>query len=178
MTRENDDRATTRAALVAAGAFAPGKGVSSEVGAQFERAVLSLTAEIPSVVPPLEWKQRILDLLPPVESPLLFRQKNDAAFKPSHLSGISYRMLHADRARHQFTALIRMAPGTVLRDHDHAAEHVPEECLVLEGELIVGDVVMRAGDYQRAAPGSHHVEQRTDTGALLYFSGSLDFLAS
>jgi quercetin dioxygenase-like cupin family protein len=69
-----------------------------------------------------------------------------------------------------------MAPGTSLRGHDHDDHGDVEECLVLEGELNVGEDVMRAGDYQRALPGSEHAEQHSRTGALLYFSGTLDFL--
>ena len=57
-----------------------------------------------------------------------------------------------------------MAPGTSYPGHRHAGV---EECYVLEGDLRVGDLVMRAGDYQRAAIGSVHGVQSTEGGCLL-----------
>jgi anti-sigma factor ChrR (cupin superfamily) len=75
-----------------------------------------------------------------------------------------------DSARDRMTCLVRMAAGTAYPRHIHAG---PEECLVLEGELRVGDEMLRAGDYQRAAPGSHHPVQSTDRGCLLLIVSSL-----
>jgi quercetin dioxygenase-like cupin family protein len=100
----------------------------------------------------------------------------EATFVPCGIRGVTYHTLYENRRTGRLTALVRMAPGTSLRAHAHDEQGEVEECLVLEGELRVGDEVMRAGDYQRALPGSEHDEQRTETGALLYFSGTLDFL--
>jgi uncharacterized protein HemY len=47
---------------------------------------------------------------------------------------------------------------------------------VLEGELLVGGVRMKAGDYQRAEPGTAHADQWSDTGALLYITGPISLL--
>ena len=66
--------------------------------------------------------------------------------------------------------MFRMAPGTSYPSHVHDGA---EECYVLEGDLHVGDVVLGPGDFQRATPGSHHVEQRTDGGCLLLVNSSL-----
>jgi len=44
---------------------------------------------------------------------------------------------------------------------------------VLEGVLNVGDLRMKAGDHQRAAAGSAHVVQSTDSGCLLFIVSSL-----
>jgi quercetin dioxygenase-like cupin family protein len=177
MTRDADER-TTRAALFAAGALPSGVQVDPADAASFERAILTLTSDFPVVTPPVEFKTKLFNRLNEIDPPLLFRQRDDGAFVDSQLPGVSYRMLHTDPRRRIFTALVRMAPGTSLRSHDHADDLEPEECLVLEGELIVGETRMKTGDYQRAAAGAHHYEQRTETGALLYFRGSLDFLAT
>ena len=69
------------------------------------------------------------------------------------------------------TALFRMAAGSEYIPHVHAG---PEECYVLEGDLHVGDdIVMHAGDYQRAPAGSVHGVQRTEGGCLLLVSSSM-----
>ena len=69
------------------------------------------------------------------------------------------------------TAMFRMAAGTSYPEHIHDG---PEECYVLEGDLHVGDrMVMHAGDYQRATPGSEHDEQWTEGGCLLLVTSSL-----
>ncbi|MBM4207726.1 MAG: hypothetical protein FJ190_06805 [Gammaproteobacteria bacterium] len=59
----------------------------------------------------------------------------------------------------------RMSPGAVLAGHTHPAD---EECMMLDGELFLGDILLQAGDYQVAVKGSKHGEIYTDTGALLY----------
>jgi len=61
--------------------------------------------------------------------------------------------------------LLRMAPGTTLPPHEHLAD---EECLMLEGEAMVGDIHLSAGDYHFARQGSNHGLVTTQTGALAF----------
>ncbi len=62
--------------------------------------------------------------------------------------------------------LLRVQPGGQLPDHVHLEE---EECLVLEGSLLLGEgVMLRAGDYHRAPKGSPHGPASTKTGVLLF----------
>ena len=49
--------------------------------------------------------------------------------------------------------------------HDHG---FPEECLVLQGEITIGDITVCAGDYHFAAKGARHGTLTTRTGALLF----------
>ncbi len=95
----------------------------------------------------------------------------DGPWQDTAVSGVRLRILAVDRARNHFTALVRMAPGSSYPRHVHTG---PEECLVLEGDLYVGDEIMHAGDYQHAPVGSAHALQRTEKGCLLYISSSLD----
>jgi hypothetical protein len=44
---------------------------------------------------------------------------------------------------------------------------VQEIVWVIEGEVRIGDHIIRAGDLHVAAPGSHHEDFRTTTGALV-----------
>jgi hypothetical protein len=71
--------------------------------------------------------------------------------------------------------LVRVVAGAVLPDHDHGLD---EDCFMLAGELFLGDILMRAGDYQRARAGSRHIDAMSDSGALFYFHGVLPAAAS
>src|SRR5262249_13150742 len=92
---------------------------------------------------------------------LLIRRAAEDTWEESDIPGVRVRVLFNDPAHNQFTALVRMAPGTSYPRHIHDG---PEECLVLEGDLRVGDEVLGAGDYQRAPAGSCHGVQSTDGG--------------
>jgi anti-sigma factor ChrR (cupin superfamily) len=103
-------------------------------------------------------------------APLLIKRAADAAWEATEIEGVRIRVLFVDRAYNHFTALVRMAPGTSYPAHLHDG---PEECLVLEGDLRVGEQVLHAGDYQRAPAGSHHGIQSTQAGCLLMITSSL-----
>jgi quercetin dioxygenase-like cupin family protein len=182
-----DDRPHERAALFAAGALPPDEAGPSEAellaeAGEFGPAVAGLAGAIPPVEPPPEVKARLLARLGPPDDPgaaagpagVSFRFAAAGGFAPSPFPGLWVRILHIDRPRRQFTAVLRLDPGASYPAHPHDG---PEECLVLEGELLVGGVRMRAGDYQRAEPGSEHAEQRTATGALLFVTAPLSLLS-
>ncbi len=76
--------------------------------------------------------------------------------------GVEAKVLRDDgRTR---TWLARMQAGATLPAHDHPGD---EECLVVEGSVILGDVLMRAGDYQIARKGTSHGEIRCPGGCVL-----------
>ena len=66
--------------------------------------------------------------------------------------------------------LARVAPGATVGDHGHALD---EDCMMLEGHLLLGDILLRKNDYQLAPAGGAHVNSSSDTGALFYFHGCL-----
>jgi anti-sigma factor ChrR (cupin superfamily) len=101
---------------------------------------------------------------------LVIRRSDESPWEPTEIPGVQVRTLFVDRGHNQFTALVRMAPGTSYPPHLHSG---PEECFVLEGDLHVGAEVMRAGDYQRAPAGSRHGVQHTEQGCLLLVTASL-----
>lgn len=61
--------------------------------------------------------------------------------------------------------LLRMERGATFPAHDHPTA---EECVVLEGEVWLGDVHARAGDFHLAPAGRRHGTLRTEEGCLLY----------
>lgn len=61
--------------------------------------------------------------------------------------------------------LIRMEPGSSLAGHEHPE---PEECICLEGEVLLNGTLVRAGDFHFAPRGSPHGPIYSPTGCLLY----------
>ena len=142
---------------------------------------------LPQEQPPAQLKERLLTRLPravsasvllhqqakPSPAGIVFQHQRDAQFVPTPYPGITMRLLHVDQQARQFSALLKVEPGAVYPHHHHDGH---EECLVLEGTLLVGDIRMVAGDFQRAEPDSDHVDQWSDTGALLYINAPLSLL--
>ncbi len=69
------------------------------------------------------------------------------------------------------STLVRFAPGASVADHGHPLN---EDCLVLDGELFAGDILLRTGDYQLAPAGVGHVGVGSDVGALLFIHTAVD----
>ena len=88
-----------------------------------------------------------------------------------HSPGITYRVLKVDAALKRQSLLVRMEPGAVYKSHTH---DVDEECLVIEGDLRYGDLVLRAGDFHLAAPATSHPTGHTSSGCLLHVVVGLD----
>lgn len=98
-------------------------------------------------------------------------RREERGWEETGVDGVQVRRLFVDRPNNRMTAMFRMAPGTDYPEHVHNGF---EECYVLEGELHVGDeLVMNAGDYQRADGGSEHARQWTKSGCVLLVSTSM-----
>ena len=67
--------------------------------------------------------------------------------------------------------VVRFAPGASVPDHPHAAD---EDCLMLEGEMFLGDILLRPGDYQLAPAGRGHFGETSDVGGTFFFHGAID----
>lgn len=86
------------------------------------------------------------------------------------LPGAKIKILHQEGNSDLLTYLARLAPGFEMHGHPHP---YPEECLMLEGDLWLGDLKLEAGDYHFAEKGLHHGRLRTETGALVLLKGAL-----
>ena len=82
--------------------------------------------------------------------------------------GVTYTVLFDDPVAKRRSILVRALPGSNYGAHFHAEGH--EECLVLEGDLIMGDLKLLAGDFHLAAKGSTHPAATTRSGCVLYQS--------
>lgn len=199
--RPSPDEADEAAALYAAGAMSREEEAAFEAkvrsgdhdATEGLRALDAVTHALTTLVPEVEPSPELRDAVlrgtaagNDDDSPQVWRDWDSSRFDPGTLftlaasagqweqtgiDGIEVRRLFVDRETNRMTAMFRMAPGTEYVPHVHDG---PEECYVLEGDLHVGeDLVMRAGDYQRAPAGSHHPVQRTEGGCLLLISSSL-----
>jgi len=83
--------------------------------------------------------------------------------------GVSRKILHNDGVF--LSSMFRLKPGSCVGLHAHT---LPEECMMLSGELFLGDILLQAGDYQLAPVGTTHGEAFSDVGALLFVRGSAE----
>lgn len=85
--------------------------------------------------------------------------------------GVWYTVLFDDPVTKRRSILIRAEPGAIYESHSHDEGY--EECLVLEGDLTIGDLKLYPGDFHVAAKGSMHPAATTVSGCLLYLSGPI-----
>lgn len=83
--------------------------------------------------------------------------------------GIKRRVMWT--ANGEASLLYHALPGAQVPRHGHGHD---EECLMLEGDIFLDDVLLRPGEYQLAPAGSVHGGVSTDTGLLLYAHGDLE----
>ena len=79
------------------------------------------------------------------------------------------RMKPLNRERGMLSYLLELAPGESLPAHDHGED---EECMVLRGDIWLGDVHAFAGDYHLARKGVPHGRLHTEGGCLLFLRGA------
>lgn len=79
--------------------------------------------------------------------------------------GVARKHLLHDPATGTQSFLLRFAPGGVCPSHSHGAV---EECLVLEGDMIIGRARFGPGDYQAVPAGVPHLPITSRTGALVF----------
>ena len=87
-----------------------------------------------------------------------------APFSPK----VSIKVLRRDVDTQSY--LLRLEPGAVVLPHVHGHD---EECMVLEGEVRIGDLVVRQGAYHLAPRGVAHEPIRSERGALLFLRGAI-----
>jgi hypothetical protein len=86
--------------------------------------------------------------------------------------GVEICPLHAEGAA--ISLLARFAAGAAVPAHAHG---IAEECLMVEGELFLGDVLLPEGGFQAAPAGTDHGELFADAPCLLFFHGAIDAAA-
>lgn len=88
---------------------------------------------------------------------------------PDFAPGIRRRVLWQRDG--QAALLYHAQPGAAVPQHSHGHD---EECLMVQGELFLDDLLLQEGDYQLAPAGTGHRITETDTGVVIYAHGDLD----
>ncbi len=100
--------------------------------------------------------------LPPLAS--RFVEVAGLPWEKTRFAGVETKTLLVDRETGVMTALVRMAPGAKLPDHQHV---LIEQTYVLEGSLMCGEGECLAGDYVWRPAGSRHEAWGGAQGGLM-----------
>lgn len=108
-------------------------------------------------------------VLPAHGSGEAFTVRDAQADWPDFAPGIRRRVLWQHEG--QAALLYHAEAGASIPLHTHGHD---EECLMVQGELFLDDILLQEGDYQLAPAGTGHRVTETDTGVVLYAHGDLD----
>jgi len=82
--------------------------------------------------------------------------------------GVQMKVLH--EAGGVMSYLLRLEPGARLAAHRHP---IDEECVVLEGRMCIGDLVLEPGSYHLGRQGVLHDRLHSPEGALIFLRGAV-----
>ena len=136
----------------------------------FQGVVEDLLVSVPAIAPSANARERLFASIRAEDKPGLLIERSSEMPWETVAPGIERRVLFMDLERNYITALVQVQPGTSYPSHRHASV---EELLVLEGDLHVHGVVMRAGDYCRGEPDSIHDITFSESGCRLLLRTSL-----
>ncbi len=88
------------------------------------------------------------------------------------MPGAYFKVLHDDGNGLDglLSYLIKLEPGVEMEGHVHPFD---EECLMLEGDLTLGDIILNKGDFHYAAAGMTHGRLSTHKGCMAFIRGAL-----
>jgi hypothetical protein len=101
-------------------------------------------------------------------SPAGTSRERQAQWEP-FAPGIRRRLLW--QAGEACAFIARAQAGAAVPPHDHLHD---EECLMLEGELFAGDILLREGELQIAPAARHHGLVQAATDCLVYIRGDAE----
>ncbi len=81
--------------------------------------------------------------------------------------GLRIKMLNQIESAGRQTFMAELSAGAEYVDHDHDQD---EEIYMISGDLIIGELVLYAGDFHVAKAGKHHPVHRSRTGCLCIIS--------
>ncbi len=133
-----------------------------------QRALLEATA---GVTPPEGLRARVLEHVRRNATTTDFVLRASEGSWRSVLPGIEVKTLFYDATASTVSFLLRAEPGATLPEHTHRAY---EECLVLQGEFTMGELTLRAGDFELGRPGQEHPPAVSRSGVLVYLRGAAE----
>ena len=85
------------------------------------------------------------------------------------LEGVTLKVMHREAVGGTIHALVRLAPGAEIPRHRHAAV---EDIFMMDGNLVLADTLIRAGEYCHADAGSIHAAAHSPGGCTFLLLGS------
>jgi len=145
----------------------------------FSRVTDELGKAVPPQAPSAKLRERVLDKIASEagaghsatidKNGMRFMLSSLMPWEGTAITGIETKVLFRDARSGIVTQLVRMAPGSSIPHHRHAEF---EDCYVLEGDLTLSGIEMKAGDYCRAEPGSIHTDITTRDGNVIILIAS------
>jgi anti-sigma factor ChrR (cupin superfamily) len=186
MTREHIDAVREVAALYALGGLSAEEAHAFEERLQsdptcqaelaaFRAVVHDLAYAVPPQGPPPGLRAKLLQRIAAEEAAVVdqdglrFVRSAQLGWEPGAAPGVEVKKLFADPSGARTTKMYRMAPGSTYPAHRHAGV---EDIYVIDGDLLVNGVQMRAGDYCRAEANSLHHGIQTASGCLFIATAS------
>lgn len=136
----------------------------------WERRLIPWAALLPEVTPPTAVWEAIETALDAAGSPATVTVREHEGEWHTLVPGAEIKMLFVDRVAGCQSFLLRLAPGCQLPTHDHGTL---EECLLLEGDMLIGDHQYAKGDYHVALAGSRHAPISSRNGGLVFLRSEL-----
>lgn len=84
--------------------------------------------------------------------------------------GVDKKVLFSDPVAGTESYLLRLAPGAWIPAHDHL---MSEQCLMLEGDVVIGDIRLGPGDFHVVPAGTPHPAIVSEGGALAFIVGEI-----
>lgn len=100
---------------------------------------------------------------------------NDGPWDAGFVPGMSQRILHVDPDRGTVTAMVRMDAGCQLLPHRHGSA---EQLFIVEGDAVIEDERLQAGDFYRIDAGTVHEITRTVGGCTFLLLSSTPPIAA
>ena len=140
------------------------------------RAVSETIADLAFALPPrrpsASCRARLMDRIAPpqVDSYNISVRGEQIEWRCSGFPGVMMKQLFVDRATGNVTSLVKVGPGAVYPAHRHAG---PEQCYVIEGDMVFNDHALRAGDYEVAMASTSHSVVTSVHGCMILLVSNL-----
>ncbi len=125
---------------------------------EFRELAAEFGLALPLQRPPAALKEKLMAAVSgmpqnPIQGVFVIRG-GGGAWKPTPWEGVDYKPLYYDEETTMQTVILRLAAGARYPSHRHKR---PEQCLVLRGDVSVGEgVEMGPGDFEWAEASTEH----------------------
>ena len=142
-------------------------------------AAADIPYALPDVNPHPRVRERVLANLngnrrTQLEQPLpgvFVMRRSQQKWRKTPYEGVEYKILYVDNETKNVTSLLKLQPGAAYPAHHHAGV---EQCLVLEGTVRIGQIMLESGDFEYANAGTEHAVVQSDTGCVLMLISNQD----